>query len=83
MTRIFNVQFEYQETFDGECDDTVFKDEINVVATEGADAITKAIAELFVPHTLDVEGKEPGETDTINVAYKNIGVLGVTLLAEA
>ena len=83
MTRIFNVDFEYQEIWDGEIDDTVVKDNINVAADEGRLAITKAVKELFTPHVIGIEDEETGKERKVKVGYNSICLIGLTLLAEA
>ena len=82
MTRIFNVEFEYNLIWDGE-DIGQEKDNLNVVADDGRVAANRATEELFKPHTEEVEDEETEKKRTVKVDYSSIRVLSVTLLAEA
>jgi len=82
MTRIFNVEFEFNLLWDGE-DLGQEKDNLNVVGDDGRIAITEAVKQLFTPHEEEIEDEDTGDMKKVKVDYNSIRLLEVKLLAEA
>ena len=82
MTRIFNVEFEYNVIWDG-VDIGQEKDNLNVVADDGRVAANKVAEQLFKPHTEEIEDEDTGENKKVKVEYNSIRLIDTTLLAEA
>lgn len=80
MTRIFNVKYEYAQTFDGKKNNQILTDNINVVAKDALDAITKANKKTVLPNDpyYDEELKK-----RVRVTYNIWRPLEINILAEA
>ena len=80
MVRIFNVKYEYAQTFDGRKNNQILTDNINVVAKDAMDAIGKANKKIVLPNDsyYDEELKK-----RVKVTFNIWRALEVEMLAEA